>query len=308
MKRIISIMTVIVLSVCFLSACVDEKPEEKSGMLFWEVSDKKGNKIYLLGSIHVGDASIYPLNEIVMDYYNKSDSLAVEADIESALNDTQVQIKLIQQYMYTDGTTIDNHIDPQLFQDAKNYLIAKGSYDDMFLYLKPMFWADLIGSLTTENSSLSSEKGVDLYFIKEAKASGKELLEIESIEMQAKMLGGLKDEIQELYLSDVLATMDSAEQSTKELFDLWKTGDHKKLEKYVFDDAYPDDAPDEVKKLYDEYMKILYEDRNKGMVDKAVEYIKSGKTVFIVVGAAHMVGESGLVNQLAEKGYSVKKK
>ena len=40
-------------------------------------------------------------------------------------------------------------------------------------------------------------------------------------------------------------------------------------------------------------------------VKKALDFLKNGKSVFYVVGEAHMLGGDGLVNKLTEAGYTV---
>ena len=52
------------------------------------------------------------------------------------------------------------------------------------------------------------------------------------------------------------------------------------------------------------YEKILYE-RNRNMADKVGEFLKSGKTSFVGVGAGHLVGEKGIIHILRERGYQV---
>jgi len=41
------------------------------------------------------------------------------------------------------------------------------------------------------------------------------------------------------------------------------------------------------------------------MVEAAKDYMSEGKKVFYVVGLAHMLGETGIVNQLQLDGYIV---
>jgi uncharacterized protein YbaP (TraB family) len=50
----------------------------------------------------------------------------------------------------------------------------------------------------------------------------------------------------------------------------------------------------------------LVDERNFQMVDKIVSYINSNKIYFIVVGAAHLVGENGIVRLLINKGFQLK--
>ena len=57
--------------------------------------------------------------------------------------------------------------------------------------------------------------------------------------------------------------------------------------------------------LYAEYTYEMVDARNVGMAEQALELLASGKVCFYIVGAAHMVGETGLVNVLTEAGCTV---
>lgn len=59
-----------------------------------------------------------------------------------------------------------------------------------------------------------------------------------------------------------------------------------------------------------EYNKAMLIDRNIGMADKIDGYLKSDKKAeyFIVVGAAHYLGEHGVIKLLEDKGYTVVRK
>ena len=314
--RVVSFLIILALVSSFLVSCESDKtkddkdkdPKEESGVLFWEVTSQDGKKLYLLGSIHVADDSIYPFSDVVMDAFEECSALAVEADIEALEKDTQLQLEMIQELMYDDGSTIEDHIDEELFTKAKEFLEENDLYIDYYLLFKPVFWADVVSSVATEESGLSHDKGVDMFFIKEAKKAKKEVLEIESVMDQAKMLGGFSDSLQAIYLLDALNNVETAKADVKALYELWKEADVKKFEEYVTRDVEMEGVPEELIEAYSEFEKAMLTDRNEHMVNKAIEYIKSGKTVFYVVGAAHMVGESGLVNQLESKGYEVTKR
>ena len=64
---------------------------------------------------------------------------------------------------------------------------------------------------------------------------------------------------------------------------------------------------DEEKKLYEDYQNAMLIDRNTGMAAKAEEYLQSGKSVFLAVGAGHMVSDKGLVQLMKDKGYTVER-
>jgi hypothetical protein len=44
------------------------------------------------------------------------------------------------------------------------------------------------------------------------------------------------------------------------------------------------------------------------MTEKIDGYLRKGETVFIVVGAAHLVGKDGILERLREKGYAVEQR
>ena len=62
---------------------------------------------------------------------------------------------------------------------------------------------------------------------------------------------------------------------------------------------------DQVLELMENFNKAMNDDRNDGMLGTIDTYFKEDKNVFVVVGAAHVVGEYGLVNELGRLGYKV---
>ena len=61
------------------------------------------------------------------------------------------------------------------------------------------------------------------------------------------------------------------------------------------------------KALYDEYVKAMSTDRNVKMTETAKNYLSEGKTGFVVVGLAHVIGEGGIAEALRNEGYSVER-
>jgi uncharacterized protein len=49
----------------------------------------------------------------------------------------------------------------------------------------------------------------------------------------------------------------------------------------------------------------LLVERNKNWIPHIETYLKSNQNHIVVVGAAHMVGEAGVINLLRKKGYTV---
>ena len=76
----------------------------------------------------------------------------------------------------------------------------------------------------------------------------------------------------------------------------WKNGYADDLAKQVIDDqlaAYPE--------LADQHRRMI-DDRNRSMTLKITGMQARGGTYFVVVGAAHLVGEKGIVSLLTGRG------
>lgn len=290
-----------------------EPQGEVSTPLFWKVSGNGyDGEFYLLGSIHTGtaDTNVYPKQ--ITDAFEKCDALAVESDIIALENDMQALMEGIKPFVYTDGTTIKDHIDKELYDEAVKQMTELGIYSFAMDYYKPAFWSSMISSALSEKSTeFNFDNGVDRWFLKKASSEKKEIIELEDYKKTYADEAALSDKTQEMILEgDVFGfeTDDHVKEyddSTKELFDAWKRGDMAALEKMLFEEGNDPDMTKEEKRCYEEYNKFIMVDRNAEMVQKALDFLKSGKSVFYVVGTAHMLGDIGLVNKLTEAGYTV---
>ena len=279
------------------------KEPDKGSVFMWEVEAKEGDgKLYLLGSIHVGKDDMYPLNPIITNAFESSDVLAVECDTTTVAQRPDF-LQIMEKVMYTDGTTVQDHIPEDLYEKTDALLQEKGLSIRYFSLYKPIILAQNIINLYLEEWGYSAEKGIDVHFINLARERDMEIIEIESVEFQYDMIGGLSDEIQIMDLESALEGIDTYKSDLDDMFNFWIAGDIESFEELIFQEDTS--LTPEQKELYQEYEKQMFDDRNLHMADKAEEYLKTGKTTFYVVGSGHMVGETGIVKLLRERGYQV---
>lgn len=141
--------------------------------------------------------------------------------------------------------------------------------------------------------------GVDLYFIQKAIERKLPVIELESYESQLGMFNDFSKELQEKTLKATLDNFDVLDDSVNQMAEMWKTGNDEQLLELT--NSFSDD---------EEYNKTMLIDRNVGMADKIDGYLRNGKgeEYFIVVGAAHYLGDHGIVKLLKDKGYTVIRK
>jgi uncharacterized protein YbaP (TraB family) len=88
------------------------------------------------------------------------------------------------------------------------------------------------------------------------------------------------------------------EQELDKLVQAWTSGDTKGMESIITKSVSED------KRLSPIYDKFIYE-RNRNMVSKIEDYLKTKETYFVIVGAGHLVGNQGIIEILKGKGFLI---
>lgn len=285
---------------------VTEPTESSITPLLYKVTDSEGNVAWLFGSIHVGEEYFYPLPDYVLDAYASSDALAVEFDIVTFETDFNAQIEALQQMVYADGSTIVDHISEELYNEAKAALKDLGMYNSALDYYCPAMWSSFIDSAMIAQMGVDTTLGIDLYFLNRAHEEGKTILDVESAAFQYGMMAGYSEELQALLLESSVASVELMEESKADLMqlvDAWATGNEAEFGALINAEEEFESAEEEA--LYNEYQNAMITQRNLNMADFAEDALKSGEEVFIVVGAAHIVGAGAMAELLAQRGYTV---
>lgn len=287
------------------STTAPDSDEDELSPLLYKVTDKDGNVIWLFGSIHVGEEDFYPLPDYVMNAYNSSDALAVEFDITIDDNYDDAFTDYLYDMVYLDGSKLPEHIPEDLYNQAKEILEENDCYFSELDYYKPGLWSEMIDELFFDQLDINRELGIDYFFLNTAHDEDKKIYNIESLELQMGMMAQYSEPLQILLLEISIESYYSTEKNQKlldEMLEIWAQGDAKAIDALLNEEA--EEFEDE-KELYEEYNTIMMTDRNYNMTNFAEKTLTSGEEVFIVVGAAHVVGEDGIANQLKNRGYTV---
>lgn len=295
----------------------EAEPTTKATPLFYRVTGKNGQEMWLFGTIHVGDERTAFLPDEIFNAFTASDALALECNTELFEQRLEQDDKLAEQvsglYFYTDGSeVVKASLNEEDFAYAQKLLKAVGANNTNMPYAKPYIWSNAIELFyLRQGYQLHSDQGVEARLVDWAAAQSKEILEIESSLSQLQMFTGFSKELQMLMLEEAI-TFDAQEywEQTKALYELWCSGNKEALEKEITDDWANADLSDadlvQYKSLLDEYDKAMNFDRNETMLKAAVQYLESGKVVFYAVGLAHLLDTTnGLVNALQNAGYTV---
>src|ERR1044071_2316396 len=135
--------------------------------LMWKATSPSAT-VYLAGSIHVGDSSMYPLPKEVESAFAAAKVLAVEINIKNA--DQVKMIGLIQKYgMYADDDSLTKHLSKET-QAALDDYCTKHNVPRMGMdKLKPWVMAVTIAAMAWQQAGEDPSLGIDMHFLDESK-------------------------------------------------------------------------------------------------------------------------------------------
>jgi uncharacterized protein len=272
----------------------DVVAEEKS--FLWEVQSETGT-VYLLGSVHFATKELYPLKKTIQRSYQRSDHLVVEINPD-AVSPEKAQVLMMQRGVYSDGETLVSKISEETYAMVGVQLQKSGMPINLFSTFKPWFIALTLTTLEVQRLGYDPAYGIDRHFLDRAKGR-KPVLELETIEEQIVPLDILSDQEQESFLLYTLEDLKILEGQMNALMKAWVDGDAAAVESVLSKSM--GDRP-ELGPVYEG----VIEDRNRKMLEKIERYLKTDDHYFVVVGAGHLVGKVGLVEQLRRKGYAVR--
>jgi len=250
--------------------------------------------VYLVGSIHVGNSSMYPLPREVESAFAAAKVLAVEINIKNA--DQVKMIGLVQKYgMYANDDSLTKHLSKETEAALDDYC-TKHNVPRMGMdKLKPWVMAVTIAAMAWQQAGEDPSQGIDMHFLDESKPP-RRIDELETMESQLAIFAEATEEEQQSMLASILKQGDKVKDLIKRTQAAYMAGDPEALQKVM-------DEQDDVGSKSLE--KKLLDDRNVAMTGKMEEYLKGKDAVFAVVGAAHIIGDKGIAKQLRDKGYKV---
>lgn len=267
--------------------------------LLWQVSDAD-NHIYLLGSFHMLTEADYPLAPAVEHAFDDAEALVFELSPQE-LGSPALGQRMLELAKRRDGKTLQSSLPPAMWQRLAEYAEHKQLPLAQWQSFQAWFVALAISMAEMQEAGLDSSLGLDRYFVERANKAGKPGIGLETGESQLQVFATMNATEQRQALQETLDKLDTFDRETRELHELWRSGDDQAL--YVrmgreLADTYPE-----------LYRRVLLE-RNRAWMPQVQALLDkhSRDDALVVVGAMHLLGPDGLVAQLRAKGYVVERK
>ncbi|MBB5016667.1 TraB/GumN family protein [Rehaibacterium terrae] len=259
--------------------------------MLWQV----GDRVHLLGSMHLLTPEDYPLAPVVEEIFARADKVVFELDPQEAMSPALAQ-RMVQAGMLAGPETLRGLVAESTWALLADYGASSGMQPAFFERMKPWMVSLVIVMGEVQRAGFRPDLGLDRHLMERAQAAGKATAGLERGEQQIAVFDGLSPAVQEEML---VRTLEQARdpESTRRLHRLWRAGDEAGLVAYIGEElaAYP------------EVYRAINADRNREWLPRVRQYVDGDQRVLVVVGALHLIGEDGLPALLRETGLRVER-
>ncbi|NND34994.1 MAG: TraB/GumN family protein [Saprospiraceae bacterium] len=262
--------------------------------LLWRIEGEDIKSSYLFGTIHMIDKDEYFFTEEMESALLETEGLALEIDLENAM-DLGSQMGLLQKAFMRNDTTLQDLL------TQEEYTLVKAHFEDMgipfFLFerVKPMFLTIFASEDMFSGGGLNMDdvKSYELELIEKAKAQDKAVTGLETVDYQMSIFDSIPYGAQ----ADMLVTSIASEAEEEGVMDTliyyYKKQDLIKLDQLLNSDP-----------TTRQYRSVLLDNRNRNWIP-IMQRQMAEKRMFFAVGAGHLSGEFGVIKLLQDQGYKL---
>ncbi|CAN5410475.1 TraB/GumN family protein [soil metagenome] len=288
MKKIF-LLSIVCLS--FTTISFAQKSNTNNSIL-WKVTGKGLQKpSYLFGTYHFLSNAFVDTMSAVKNAYKSVETVAGELIIDSSIQAPMMEAALLK------GVTLQKVLPDTLYAKASAWFKEEAGLDIAKLdQLNPLTIMTAASAITYQKyfPSKPGEVQLDTYFQDEAKKDGKKVIGLETIDVQIKALfGQLTMQRQVELLNEMFKEKDELKRLLGVMNNAYISQNMNELQQLMYGSSY---KPEE--------LKVLLDDRNNHWMEQLPKLMKE-QPVFVEVGALHLFGQKGLINQLKEQGYTV---
>jgi uncharacterized protein len=260
---------------------------------------------YLFGTIHIPDPRLATFPPSLEKAIADSDEIVNEMPLDDA-----TQAQMAAALKMPPGKHLSTSISPALLERLKRTFESKnlpGAAVALMDNFKVWAVAVQVALIDHVKELMTAGKPIDMNIHDKAVAGGKAASGLETEAEQVAVFDGLSGAEQARMLEQVLDEADKNQKEGKDpiatLMGLYIAGDEAPLL------AELDKGFDLKRPLDQKLLKRLITDRNKIMTQRLDAKIKANprRGYFVAVGAAHLLGDDGVIAQLKKKGYSIER-
>jgi len=251
--------------------------------------------IYLFGTFHLLDGKQAWFNDEVRTAFDASREIVVEAIIPD--DPASLQPLILKYAVDPEGRKLSSKLTPEVKAKLDTELAALGIPAGGFEAFEPWFVSTTLAVLGAQKLGLTGEHGPEKAIAAAAKAAGKPLGELESVEKQLIMLDMMPLALQVAQVTETVEQMAKLGELLNPMMAAWASGDNEKLVAMMNAGTAENPA----------LFKALFTDRNAAWADWIGKRLKTPGVVFMAVGAGHLAGKSSVLDMLGQRGLKIER-
>lgn len=267
--------------------------------IFYKVSGNGLEKpSYIFGTHHIAPLSV--IDSVAGARKALADADRIVGEIDMTMGQMQLAAALQPFMMAPTDSTLRDLIAPadyeRISEKFKEYAPMPGLTLDALSMMRPMVAQSIVSlsSLSKDLPGYNPQEQLDGYFQTEGKKAGKEVIGLETPEMQGRLLYTFTPITRQA--ADLVEMLDNPEKITEQ---------SKKLNaSYLAQDLDALLKLTEVDDSHSEFVTALLDRRNADWLTKLPAILSEG-SCFVAVGALHLAGPKGIVEGLRSLGYTV---
>jgi uncharacterized protein YbaP (TraB family) len=256
------------------------------GPALWKVADKD-TTIYLFGTVHALPDGTEWFKPHVKAAFEASDELVTEISMQDL---DAVGSAMADKAYLPAGENLRDLLGKDDREAFEAGLVSLGIPVTTFDRYKPWSAAFYLSLLPVQTAGFDPNQGVDVKLTQMA-APGMKHTALETAAFQIGLFDSLPDEVQREYLREVIKSIPDIGSQIRQIAASWVKGDTQELAR-----IYEGDDTDPV------LHQRLIVDRNVTWAGWIKQRLDQPGTVFVAVGAGHLVGAGDVQDQLKKLG------
>lgn len=261
--------------------------------LLYRVADAD-TTVWLLGSVHALTAGDYPLDARIESAYSKAERVVLEVSPEE-LDPAHIAQVALPLARYENGQDLADALGDAEYAELRRYLKTLGLDVAQLRGFEPWFVGLQVFALSLSQSGYSGSQGVDRHFAERALADRKLTGGLETAAEQFRAFDTLPASAQKTFLMESIKDGEDFKRELDRILAAWRQGDEAALTALI--DTEFGKAP----ALRD----ALLVNRNRRWIPQIESLLESSGDSLVIVGALHLVGDSGVIELLEDEGYEV---
>jgi uncharacterized protein YbaP (TraB family) len=272
--------------------------------IFWKIEKPGVAPSWLLGTMHVTDPRVLSMPPGARDAAAAADVVVIESD--EILDEQKAGATLLMHpelTMFTDGTSIKDHIDATELKALEAGLKERGLALGAVSRMKPWILASFVALPACEMSRKATGASfLDKQIAEDAVKAGKPVAGLETMVEQLQAMADLPMNFHFEALIETIALGDKMEDVIETMTELYLSGEiGMTMPMFKAVSPTPEDGD---ANAYAAFEDRIVRDRNLVMAKGSLQHLEKGNA-FIAVGALHLPGEEGLVELFRKQGFTV---